>query len=425
MNHDLQDRIRRRAGRIFRQYVPFRQHYRPTGVHASSQALAALPNSGAIYHEVVPAHTSYLPITDAYHRAASVYEGSTHHKPHQEEEVPAACVLELAKGRLYVDNWDSVAVIAADGKLVGDVSFQHSRKGWKMTPPEENNIFQQRFFRPPLELSGTVCSLLGGGGAAMGNYYHWLIDSLPRLHLLQAAGGLEHIDYFVIYDKEHWFAVETLTALGIRPAQIIDVTTHPHIRAERLLVTTPVRGTGNHVPEWACQFLRDAFLPAPPVGLSFSPHVYISRRDAKMRQVLNEDEVEAVLRPMGFETYMLSNLSFAEKRALFSQARVIVSPIGAGLANVVFAPVGTPLLELMPRNFVMPEHRDIALRVGLAYHWLICQSPETPAGIFEARQIDLIVDPGELRFRVLGLLAQLADAEKAAAVTPTLARTEG
>jgi capsular polysaccharide biosynthesis protein len=218
------------------------------------------------------------------------------------------------------------------------------------------------------------------------------------------SGLLPSVNYYLIYDKKHRFAVEMLAALGIRPEQIIAVETHPHIQAERLLVTSPVRGTGNHTPEWACDFLRDVFLPAPAVGRAFSPYVYISRRDAQMRRVLNEPEVAAVLSEFGFATYALSELTFAEKRALFSQARLIVSPIGAGLANVVFAPPGTPLLELLPRDFVMPEHLDLAARVGLPYHWLICESPEKPSGIFEARQLDLLVDTVQLRAKVAALL---------------------
>lgn len=404
LNRELRDRIRRRAGRLLRQYVPRQMHHRPTGVHASSQALAGTPGSGATYHEIVPAHVSELAVPVAYQRDASDYEG-THHRPHGQETVPAAFVLELAPGRLYADNWDSVAVIAADGWLVGDVSFQYCRQAWQTTPPEENNIFQQRYFQPPVQLAGTVCSLLSGGGAAMGNYYHWLIDSLPRLHLLRAAGLFEEVDYFLIYDQQHRFAVETLVALGIRPAQIIDVRTHPHVLAQRLLVTSPVRGTGNHTPAWACDFLRDVFLPAPPVGRAFSPYVYISRRDAQLRRVLNEAAVEAVLHPLGFETYALSTLTFAEKRALFSQARVIVGPIGAGLANLVFATPGTPVLELVPGGFVMSEHRDLAARGGLTYDWLVCASPAAAGGIFEARRLDLIVDPEALRGRVAGLLA--------------------
>lgn len=403
MNHDLKDRIRRRAGRILRQWVPLRTGYRPTGVHQSSKALASAPNGPATYHEIEPAHTSYLPVSEAYRQVASVYEGSRHHKPN-EEAVPPAFVLELPRGRLYADNWDSVAVIACDGKLVGDSSFQHNRKGWSMARPEQNNIFQQRFFREPLHLAGTVCSLLGGGGAAMGNYYHWLIDSLPRLHLVRAAGLLPSVDYYLIHSKKHRFAVEMLTTMGIRPEQIIDVETHPHVWADRLLVTSPVRGTGNHMPTWAGTFLREMFLPAPPAARSFSPYVYISRRDAQMRQVLNEAAVEEVLHAFGFATYTLSDLSLADKLALFSQARLVVSPIGAGLANLVFSPPGMPVLELMPKDFVMPEHMDISARMGLAYHWMICDSPGKPGGIFEARQIDLMVDPGQLQARVAALL---------------------
>ena len=402
---DLLNRAQRRAGRVLRELLPHHEHYRPTGVHASSRALAARPASEARYWPVVPAHTSHLELPAGFAEAVSVYESQAHGTPRAAEQQPEAFVLALPYGRLYADNWDSVAVIAADNQLVGDVSFQHTRQGWALTAPAQNNIFAQRYVQEPVSVAGTVLSLLSGGGAAMGNYYHWLIDSLPRLHLVREAGLWAEIDYFLVYDKSCGFVRESLLALGIRPAQLIDVATHPHLRAKRLLVTTPVRGHGRHSPYWVHQFLRAAYLRVPAAAPRFAQRVFISRRDASMRRLLNEAAVAAVLREFGFETYALSELSFADKVHLFSGAQAIVGTVGAGMANLMFAAPGTPLLELHPDTFVEPESADTAYRAGLAYHWLTGR-PSAPASAnyAAARHLDLWIDPEELRGAIGRLL---------------------
>ncbi len=394
-------RIKRRAGRLLRELVPHNLRYRPTGVHPHSQALAALPGSGATYQEVVPAHTSYLDVPPDFYHLCVAYD-----KPQPAEQVVPAFVLTLAGGRLYADNFDSVAVLAADGRLVGDASFQFAKKEWSLIQPEDNNIFRQRYFVPPVPVAGTVCSLLSGGGAGTGNYSHWLLDSLPRLHLVREAGLWESIDYFLVYDRHNGFVRETLALLGVGPERLLDVHTHRHLRAERLVVPSAVRGRGRHFPGWAFEFMRTAYGPArQAVARPFSPLVYINRRDAAVRRVTNEAAVQALLQPYGFETYQLSALSFAEKAALFAQARVIVSPVGAGLANIGFCTPGAALIELLPHHFVVPDFMEIAARVGVRHYPLVSAPAAAGANAYADRLEDLTVEVPALRqlLRTVGL----------------------
>ncbi|WP_426491035.1 glycosyltransferase family 61 protein [Hymenobacter sp. 102] len=394
--HDLVIRTQRRVSRLFREWVPHNLHQRPTGVHYSSRELAAQPGSGVAYQEVVPAYTSELRIPPEFYALASEYAG-LHDKPHPTEDIPPAFVVTLTNGRLYADNFDSVAIITADNQLVGDASFQYSSREWNLTPPEHNNIFQQRYFEEPRDIAGTVCSLLSGGGAASGNYYHWLIDSLPRLHLVREAGLLDAVDYFVVYDARKQFVLDTLAALGIGPERLLDVRTTPHLRARQLLATSAVRGRLTHTPAWACTFLRGALLPPPPVQRTFSPLVYISRRDAPGRHILNEPELEAMLQEYGFETHVLTPYSQAEKIALFAQARVVVASVGAGLANLVVSPPGAQLIELFPPSFVVADYLEFTSRLGIGYQFLVGTSPHVSTGRLNAQRDDLHVDPAALR----------------------------
>ncbi|GAA3926487.1 glycosyltransferase family 61 protein [Hymenobacter algoricola] len=392
-------RARRRAGRLLREIVPFQQHYKPVGVAEHSESLRAHPASRAQFHPIVPAYTSHLAVPDDFYARASDY-GGLYGKPQRQEQVPPSFVLTLEDGRLYADNLDSVAIITADNQLVGDVSFQFTSAQWNLCRAADNSIFRQRYFLTPVEVPGTVCSLLSGGGAATGNYYHWLIDSLPRLHLVREAGLLSQIDYFLVYDKTKRFVLDTLAPLGIRPEQLLDVRTHAHLRARRLVVPSAVRGTQTHTPGWACDFLRDALLPSPLPARQFGPYVYISRRDAPGRHVRNEAALEALLQDYGFETHILTPYSQAEKVALFAHARVVISAVGAGLANIVFCPAGAQLIELLPERFMVPDYLELAARLGVRHRYLVCSDPHLSSSRGKAQFDHVTVDLAELRRQV-------------------------
>ncbi|TGE14049.1 glycosyltransferase family 61 protein [Hymenobacter elongatus] len=383
-------RARRRSGSILRDLVPYNEHYRPTHIHVNSQAWADRPESDATYSEIYSGYVSELQVPKEF----IVLRPSYYDPMLEQEQVPPVFVLTLPGGRINVDNGNSVAIIAADNGLVGDASLQFSASNYSLAPAATNPVLRQRYFQPPVRVQGTVCSLLSGGGAAMGNCYHWLLDSLPRLHLVQEAGLWNSIDCFLIYSRKHRFAVESLLELGIRDEQILDVQQHSHLQAERLVVTSSVRGGGHHAPLWVSDFMKQAYMPAAAkLTRRYSPFVYISRRDAAFRRVRNEADVEALLAPYGFETYALSELSLLEKAALFAGARVVIGPVGAGLVNILFCAPGTSLIEFLPRNLVVGDYLDLTTRLHMAHYPLIsCRDDASGRKASADRQDDLTVD---------------------------------
>jgi capsular polysaccharide biosynthesis protein len=82
--------------------------------------------------------------------------------------------------------------------------------------------------------------------------------------------------------------------------------------------------------------------PSPPRELLF-----LSRRDAKVRLLLNEREIEAALAPLGFVTVVPGEMSVREQVWRFSNARVIVGAHGASFGNLMWAPAGAKVLEIV------------------------------------------------------------------------------
>jgi capsular polysaccharide biosynthesis protein len=223
---------------------------------------------------------------------------------------------------------------------------------------------------------------------------------------VREAGLLGQIDYFLVYDKTKRFVLDTLAPLGIGPGQLLDVTTHAHLRARRLVVPSAVRGDQTHTPPWAGDFLRNVLLPAPLPSPRHGRYLYISRRDAPGRHVRNEAALEALLGEYGFETHVLTPYSQAEKIALFAHARIIISPVGAGLANIVFCPPGAQLLELLPERFMVPDYLELAARLGLRHRFLVCTDPHLSTTRGAAQFDHVTVDLPALRQLVEEALQQ-------------------
>lgn len=76
--------------------------------------------------------------------------------------------------------------------------------------------------------------------------------------------------------------------------------------------------------------------------------IYISRKEAGKRRVENESELVPILQEHGFEILQMEKLSFREQRELMRQNKVLLSIHGAGLANLIFMPEGSKVIELHP-----------------------------------------------------------------------------
>jgi capsular polysaccharide biosynthesis protein len=100
--------------------------------------------------------------------------------------------------------------------------------------------------------------------------------------------------------------------------------------------------------------------------------VFISRRKAGVRRIVNEKQVVDCLESFGFHTYVLEEMSFSDQVRLFSQADAIVAPHGAGLANMIFSFSGTRVLEFFGGDYISPCFYTLANGLNLNYTNLVC-----------------------------------------------------
>ena len=379
----------RKLKKIFGRFIPYNTRYKPSGVcRITLNNLAIINKREVMVHNIYPAHVTTLNISENLYQACSDYW-----KPKRSIETDYM-VVEVPNGRIYTDNENSVAIISQYNRVVENVSLNLTYG--IVTEPNLNNIFEQRYFTVPEKLEGTVFTLLSGG-AGINNISHWFLDVLPRLHLLRKSGLYDKIDWFVVPSLNYDYQTETLDMLGIPREKIIAGDKHSHIAADCIVASTAPRGSHTLVPEWLCQYLRDAFLPLVEEEQGADEkadgsYIYISRSDSSVRNVLNEQELLQKLEPYGVKSIVSSRLSVLEKIRLFSKARVVVSATGAGLISMMFCKPGTKVLEIFNEGFVVEPFYDIADKIDLDYEYIICRSLGKVRNVTQGQRQHLKVD---------------------------------
>ena len=195
-----------------------------------------------------------------------------------------------------------------------------------------------------------------------GGYYHWLHDTLQRLY-----GVIDwlpdDVKYIVPANMRPW-QVETLRLMGIRDEQLAYFDANEVWELETLYFAPPTTNSGSSRRD-AEEWLRDRILAAYQIQLRPGHRrIFISRRHIWQRRLANEDAVVALLQNYGFETCTPETLSFRDQVALFAEAEIVVSTHGSALANILFAPPGLVLVDMV----------DTTMKSWGYVFWTMCEA---------------------------------------------------
>ena len=375
----------------------FNNNYLPNGYHMTTQEWAEscqvkTDNYFPVYPEnclnLKPPHTKDEYINYSYRFGEQV-------------TLPESFVTIIPEGRFWLSQEEaSSAVITPDGKILGDLSPETPflSPGHPDNHPSKHSIFDLPYLSPPEYINGTVAVLTG----VLNNiYFHWMFDILPRFSLLnctEANLDLNTIDYFLVINNLP-FQQESLEKLGIASSKIISVDRHKHIQVKELIVPS-FPGTVAWMPQWTCDFLRKMFLPENYSNLEQNKLIYISRQKSGVRRLINEEEIISILDKHGFIVVNLETMSIDEQALLLSQAKVVISPHGSGLTNLVFCREGTKVIEIFSPYYVYPCYWLVSNLVGLEYYYITGENPE---GFFlhqlfypSSREDDIWLNPQRL-----------------------------
>lgn len=292
--------------------------------------------------------------------------------PIDDEIAPIAAMDAAAKSEFIVHRADlkrPQSLVVLDRAVVRDsVGFVKLPDGsvcqqgiWLRSYLEQHPSYKARFRRKRF-LSGSVYSLLG---LWSGEFYHWFHDSLPRL--LTALPHLPSDTRFLIHASPRSYQLESLAALGIGPDRLEPQWARGDTVVESLWFATPIGHstfTAGRVLQLLAKRLQKAFDATH--GDPSDDRIYISRHKAQCRRIDNEAAIIPLLRESGFNLITCEDLSYRDQVRIFTRAKYVIGPHGAGLINMIFCCHGSNVGEINS-SASNPCYLAIANQLGFTF----------------------------------------------------------
>jgi glycosyl transferase family 61 len=197
-------------------------------------------------------------------------------------------------------------------------------------------------------------------------YFHFINSILPRIGLLKRMTTPDRPE--ILVSQRQPFARDLLQALDIEPSEL----TGRWLRVDTLVYLSPFTFQGDHFtrPRFGSQLIREVLQPVmPPRG--GGRRIYLSRSDAPVRRLANEDEISPILEEFSFETIAIGSMPIRGQMQLFAEASHLLSVHGAGLSNMIFMPEDATATEIVSPSRLWPTFRMLAARHNRRYHAVI------------------------------------------------------
>ena len=206
---------------------------------------------------------------------------------------------------------------------------------------------------------------LGGNGAS--NYYHWMIEILPKLQYLNEIDqcGYAGFPLLVSEDVDHIKTFrEALNYIAKdRPVAMLDrdktyfVGKLVYINAPNSLPFNLRQNEKMRVADFltkpaSIKYLRNRLftnVDLPPSSAKGSHRIFFARRNE--RRNYNQQEIFEIFRQQGFQKVFMEELSLKEQISLISNAEVIAGPTGAAWTNMIFCREGAKCLCWMADGY--------------------------------------------------------------------------
>ncbi len=325
--------------------------------------------------------------------------------------------------------WDDVRVLrrpprsvleVEDGRLVGEAAATITPAGtldretspyFGIRRPTEHPVHLRLRYPQPEHVAGTVVSLASHASAR--NYYHSLMDALPRWGLLQELFPDERPDRVVVGHTTRWDR-QLVAMVGLDALPLVEPTHALHLRADRLLVPA-IDNQTTLAPPWVTAWLR-AHLPARDVR-DKPRRLYVTRGDRpNTRRYVQEEALLPHLERQGFVRVDPGTMSVQEQIDHFAAAEVVVAPHGAGLVNLTFAPPGVRVLELFAPRYLNPGYWAIVDNVPDSRYRYVVAAPVDrlrSERAMQGVQDDVDLPPAVVLEELEHLLAQGDDGQEA------------
>ncbi len=173
------------------------------------------------------------------------------------------------------------------------------------------------------------------------NYWHFLIDFIPRLLCLKY---LSHKKIKVIVSdrlpkKFFNFMSKVLRKLNIQEIDFLKINQNNLVYSfEKLIFSS--RPSISFASNFLNQISKDFIVKKKKKNL------YVKRGNAVRRRVLNEEKIINFIKQYDYDIIDCFDLDIEEQFKIFSEAKNIIIPSGASMANLMFTPNDINVVEI-------------------------------------------------------------------------------
>ena len=214
------------------------------------------------------------------------------------------------------------------------------------------------------------------------NYFHWFTEVLPKMVFIKKT-----IQNDVVFFVPHELQAYQIDSLRICGLEIRNNKKEANIFYNISLVPNCVY-TGCFHPELlhATQKLISAHFKNDNTK---NGKIYVTRKNAKRRRILNEDEVCEILVRKGFQILDFDIINFKEQVQICSHTSVFISVHGAALTNMIYMKAGSKVIEFLPtQNFNDKCYFALSGIMKHFYYYLFCET-NGPSHILADYKVDL------------------------------------
>lgn len=192
-------------------------------------------------------------------------------------------------------------------------------------------------------------------------FYHWMFEILPAA---MTALDIEPEAHLLTSSRSPDYVNEVAERLVGR-SRVVHADRPMKVRQAIMAGIEPFSGFVQHQD---LELLRNTL---PAKSSQRTETLYISRLKDQRRALANERAVEEGLGAIGARVVYAQDLAFSEQQALLAGAKVIISPHGAGLANIVWTQSAERVIEIFPYGHRNDCYARLSRSLGIKYDYLV------------------------------------------------------
>jgi hypothetical protein len=196
-------------------------------------------------------------------------------------------------------------------------------------------------------------------------YFSWVTESLPRIYSVKRIHKELTLILPETYSKKK-FVMNSLEMFPNLKYEIIPEGIHMEIPNITMPELKPFTYTFD--PKTMKEYRQKVWDFVEEINFEIQTYnkIYVSRKKAKNRKLVNEEDVSAIIAEYGYKELCFEDYSFFEQVYLMRNCKVLAGVHGAGFANICFLPENSILFEMIKEYSSYKEERPS--------YWRLCSA---------------------------------------------------